>query len=90
VGAYYDFYGQANIQLPQVCVVRDFPVAEGGAVPPATSFTKTWRVKNPGMYVRICDANFMYKINDVCGKAYKLLKKNTVHVHVHVRTFMYM
>ena len=52
VGAYYDFYGQSNLQPPQVCVVKDYPVAEGAPLLPMTPFTKTWRLKNPGTYTR--------------------------------------
>ena len=48
VGAYYDFYGQSNLQPPQVCVVKDYPIAEGAPLLPMTPFTKTWRLKNPG------------------------------------------
>lgn len=47
--AYYDFESdQAGLKLPELAFVSDVTVGEGEAVPPNTTFTKTWRIANPG------------------------------------------
>ncbi len=46
VGAYCDFCGN-NVTLPQMSVVDETPVC---TVPPNSNFTKTWKLKNSGMW----------------------------------------
>lgn len=58
--SYYDF-DQPSLKLPELAFISDVTVGEGEAVPPNTTFTKTWRVGNsgeepwpPGCQLRFC------------------------------------
>ncbi|KAL4225485.1 hypothetical protein ACF0H5_016175 [Mactra antiquata] len=45
--SYYDF-DQPSVKLPELSFISDVTIGEGEAVPPNTTFTKTWRVANSG------------------------------------------
>ncbi|CAK8679978.1 unnamed protein product [Clavelina lepadiformis] len=47
IGAYYDFE-MPTMKTPSMSFVRDITIGEGEAVPPDTSFIKTWRIQNTG------------------------------------------
>jgi len=48
IGSYYDF-DQPNVKLPELAFVSDVTIGEGEAVPPNTTFIKTWRIGNAGL-----------------------------------------
>lgn len=45
--SYYDF-DQPSVKLPELAFITDVTVGDGEAVPPNTTFTKTWKVANSG------------------------------------------
>ncbi|XP_045176340.1 protein ILRUN-like [Mercenaria mercenaria] len=45
--SYYDF-DQPSVKLPELAFISDVTIGDGEAVPPNTTFTKTWRVANSG------------------------------------------
>lgn len=45
--SYYDF-DQPSVKLPELAFITDVTIGDGEAVPPNTTFTKTWRVANSG------------------------------------------
>jgi len=47
VCAYYDL-DQPSVKQPELAFVNDVTIGEGEAVPPNTTFIKTWRLGNPG------------------------------------------
>lgn len=50
IGAYYDFeHPSFSSTIPCMSLVKDVTVGEGEAIPPNTTFTKTWRIQNAGM-----------------------------------------
>lgn len=50
VCAYFDLEAgpEARLGPPKMTFVKDVTIGEGESVPPATRFTKTWAVTNPG------------------------------------------
>lgn len=48
IGAYYDFNSAQSEKLPSMEFIQDITIGEGEAVPPQTSFVKTWRLRNNG------------------------------------------
>ena len=51
--SYYDF-DQPSVKSPQLAFVGDVTIGDGEAVPPNTTFTKTWRVANSGGFFCFC------------------------------------
>lgn len=61
--SYYD-YDQPTVQVPCMKFLKDVTIGEGEAVPPNTTFTKTWRIQNsgddnwpPGCNLRYCSGD---------------------------------
>lgn len=54
--SYYDF-DQPSVKLPEIAFISDVTIGEGEAVPPNTTFTKTWRVANSGINTKIKNSN---------------------------------
>lgn len=88
--SYYDF-DQPNVKVPELGFISDVTIGEGEAVPPDTTFMKTWRIGNsgdepwpPGCQLRFCDGENLSRTDRIVVDA--IQPKNTADISVEMHS----
>ncbi|OWF44958.1 uncharacterized protein C6orf106 homolog [Mizuhopecten yessoensis] len=92
IGSYFE-YDQPNVKLPSMTFIMDVTVGEGEAVPPDTTFIKTWRIQNtgdeqwpPGCNLMHCSGENLSKADRVMVEALQSGQVADVSIHMYSPT----